>query len=307
MMVIAIGQPGSVLNAVGTGVAKLVTEKSGRPMRVRVTSGMDALVGAGDAEIGVSASDSAHLSSNGLRHYEGRPQKQLRLLLPGPPLVLGFLVSEESPYRALEDLEGVSVAGEYPNARPMHFDGKAMLSLADLGWADLDVVPVASFRDGIQALIEGRTDAAISSVGSGLTQQADASLGGVRFLTLPDVPDVSKRMWAEEPGFHAVRVSADSALGVASDLVLAGKDIYLTANASASAADVYDVAALVWESVQELDTVHPVFAQWTRETMANAQVTIPFHDGAVRFLKDVDAWTDAHEEAQERLVAELTP
>ncbi len=70
MMVIAVGQPGSVLNAVGTGVAKLVTEKTGTEMRVRVTSGMDALVGAGDVELGVSASDSAHLSSNGLRHYE---------------------------------------------------------------------------------------------------------------------------------------------------------------------------------------------------------------------------------------------
>ena len=77
MLVIAVGQQGSVLGAVGTGVAKLVTEKMGRPMRVRVTSGMDAIVGAGDAELGVSASDSAHLSSNGLRHYEGRPQTRL--------------------------------------------------------------------------------------------------------------------------------------------------------------------------------------------------------------------------------------
>ena len=40
LMVIAVGQPGSVLNAVGTGVAKLVTEKTGTEMRVRVTSGM---------------------------------------------------------------------------------------------------------------------------------------------------------------------------------------------------------------------------------------------------------------------------
>ena len=109
MLVIAVGQQGSVLGAVGTGVAKLVTEKTGRPMRVRVTSGMDAIVGAGDAELGVSASDSAHLSSNGLRHYEGRPQTRLRLALPGPPLVLGFIVPSEAPQRTLEDLKGLSV------------------------------------------------------------------------------------------------------------------------------------------------------------------------------------------------------
>ena len=306
MMVIAVGQPGSVLNAVGTGVAKLVTEATGNPMRIRVTSGMDALVGSGDAEVGVSASDSAHLSSNGLRHYEGRPQTDLRLLLPGPPLLLGFLVERDAPYQRLDDLAGVAVAGEYPNARPMHFDGKAMLSLVSLDWSDLDVVPVASFRDGIQSFIEGRTQATISSVGSGMTQQADASVGGVRFLSLPREDDVSDRMWAAEPGFHAVAIPAGFALGVEEDLVLAAKDTYLTANATASPDAIYEVTKLLWERIQELGSVHPIFEQWDHDAMRNAKVTLPFHDGAVRFLEEAGAWTPAHDEAQQRLLAQRT-
>ena len=259
MLVIAVGQQGSVLGAVGTGVAKLVTEKTGRPMRVRVTSGMDAIVGAGDAELGVSASDAAHLSSNGLRHYEGRPQTRLRLALPGPPLVLGFIVPKGAPYRTLEDLKGLSVPGEYPNARPMHFDGKAMLSTVGMSWSDLEVVPVASFRDGVQALIEGRADAAISSAGGGLSRQADANLGGVRFIGLPEGDDISEHMWNEEPGFHAIEVPAGFSLGVEEDLVLAAKDTYITANAEASADDVYDVVKLLWEQMSELGAVHPIF------------------------------------------------
>ena len=47
--------------------------------------------------------------SNGLRHYEGRPQTRLRLALPDPPLVLGFIVPSEAPQRTLEDLKGLSV------------------------------------------------------------------------------------------------------------------------------------------------------------------------------------------------------
>ena len=43
-MVIAVGQPGSVLNAVGTGIAKLVTEATQYEMRVRVTIDTDFLV-----------------------------------------------------------------------------------------------------------------------------------------------------------------------------------------------------------------------------------------------------------------------
>lgn len=305
MLVIAVGQPGSVLNAVGTGVAKLVTEKTETEMRVRVTSGMDALVGAGDAELGMSASDSAHLSSNGLRHYQGRPQKLLRLALPGPPLILGFVVRADAPYRTLEDLRGVAVPGEYPNARPMHFDGKAMLSTVGMSWDDLEVVPVASFRDGIQAFIEGRTEAANGSVGSGLIQQADANLGGVRFLSLPDREDVSEQMWDEEPGLHAVRVPAGFALGIDEDLVLAAKETYITANADASADAVYDIVKLLWKQMDELSSVHPLFARWTHDDMVNPRVTVPFHEGTIRFLKEVGAWTPEHEKVQQELLSRL--
>lgn len=305
MMVIAVGQEGTVLNAVGTGVAKLISERTDTDMRVRITSGMDALVGAGDAELGVSASDSAHISSNGLRHYEGRPQKLLRLVLPGPPLILGFVVKRDAPYRGLEDLRGVAVPGEYPNARPMYYDGKAMLSTVSMTWEDLDVIPVASFRDGVQALIEGQADAAIFSVGSGLTQQADANLGGVRFLTLPEGADVSERMWNDEPGFHVVHVPAGFSLGVDEDLVLAGKDTYITANAETSADAVYEIVALLWERMSELSTVHPLFARWSHDDMVSSRVTVPFHEGTVRFLKEVGEWTPEHEAVQQELLQRL--
>jgi TRAP transporter TAXI family solute receptor len=306
MMVIAVGQPGSVLNAVGTGVAKLVTEKTAIRMRVRVTSGMDALVGAGDAELGVTASDSAHLSSHGLRHYEGRPQKRLRLALPGPPLLLGFLVAADSEYRTIEDLRNARVPGEYPNTRPMYHDGNAILGTAGMSWKDLHVLPVASFRDGMQAFIEGRTDATISSVGSGLTQEADASLGGVRFLSLPRGVEVSERMWSQEPGFHAVAVASGYSVGVDEDMVLAAKEVYLTANADASADAIHDIVALLWDQMQQLSSVHPLFGRWTHDAMTNAKVTVPFHEGTVRFLQERGLWTPAHEETQERLLADLT-
>lgn len=306
MLVIAVGQPGSVLNAVGTGVAKLATEQAGIPMRVRVTSGMDAIVGAGDAELGVSASDSTHLSSRGLRHYEGRAQHELRLALAGPPLMLGFIVQKDSDIQGIADLENRKVPGDYPNARPMHHDGNVMLGTVGLSWDSVDVVPVASFRDGVQAFIEGRTAATISSVASGMTQQADASLGGVRFLTLPSDQDLSDRMWSAEPGFHAVSVNAGFALGIEEDMVLAAKEIYLTANANASPEAVQSIVSLLWDQVETLSSVHPVFSRWSREHMINSRVTIPFHEGTVQFLREQDAWTPAHDEVQRRLLRELT-
>lgn len=165
---------------------------------------------------------------------------------------------------------------------------------------------MASFRDGIQAFIEGRTAAAISSVASGMTQQADASVEGVRFLSLPRTFHVSETMWQEEPGFHAVSVSAGFAIGIERDMVLAAKDSYLTAHANVSPSTVYAIVKLLWESIHELDLVHPIFKRWTHADMLNPRVTIPFHEGTVRFLKERGKWTPAHEKTQQELLVKLS-
>ena len=57
----------------------------------------------------------------------------------------------------------------------------------------------------------------------------------------------------------------------------------------------------------ELAAVHPVFADWTHEAMVNVRVTIPFHEGAQRWLQEVGAWSPGHEETHERLLSDLTP
>jgi TRAP transporter TAXI family solute receptor len=306
LTVIAVGLPGTLLNVVGTGIARLVTEKTPTRMRVRVASGIDALVGSGDADFGVSAADATHVSSNGLRHYAEHPQENLRLVLPGPPFLLGFLVREGARYQTVADLAGEPVGGEYPNTRPMFYDGRTILHTVGLTWTDLSVVPVASFREGIQAFVEGRAVAAISSVGSGMTQQADAKVSGVRFLGLPNRPDISRMLWEHHPGYRAVPVEQGSALGIPHDMIVAGKDTYLIASAQTDADTVYAVASLLWRNMPALHAVHPFFARWTHQAMANARVTIPFHDGSIRLLEEVGMWTAEHARTHEARLAALS-
>ena len=76
--------------------------------------------------------------------------------------------------------------------------------------------------------------------------------------------------------------------------------------AEASADDIYEVVKLLWEQISELGTVHPIFTRWTQETMTNPRVTIPFHEGTIRLLKEVGAWSPEHEETHQKLLAGLS-
>lgn len=40
--------------------------------------------------------------------------------------------------------------------------------------------------------------------------------------------------------------------------------------------------------------------------MTNPRVTIPFHEGTIRLLKEVGAWSPEHEETHQKLLAELS-
>jgi len=102
-----------------------------------------------------------------------------------------------------------------------------------------------------------------------------------------------------------VSVPAGFALGVTEDIVLAGKDTYLTANADVSADAVYEIVKLLWERIAELETVHPLFGRWTESTMTNSRVTLPFHEGTIRWMKEIGAWTPRHEQTQRKLLAGL--
>lgn len=303
IIVIAVTQGGGMLNALGSGLAKLITEKTPTSVRLRSSSGgLDALVHAGDADIGMGVSVVSHQSYQGIKEFKGRPQTKLRLIASGPPLILGFMVRKDSPYQTVEDLKGKKVAGEYPNTRPLYFDGKAMFNTADMTWEDVSVVPVASIGGGVQAFIQGRVEAAICAVGSGFARQADAKTKGMRFIGMPSGPETGKKLWEGEPGFYVFPAKAGMTVGINKDMVLAAKDIYLNANMDMSEELVYLITKAMWNEMKTLHTVHPMFKRWSQRAMVKANVTIPYHEGAIRFYKEVKKWTPEIEKVHQGLL-----
>jgi TRAP-type uncharacterized transport system substrate-binding protein len=100
-------------------------------------------------------------------------------------------------------------------------------------------------------------------------------------------------------------LKAGFALGVDRDMILAGKDIYCISGIETDPSVVYEVTKAVWNHMETLHGVHPFFKRWTRPIMLKANVTIPYHEGAIRFYKEVGKWTPDLEQVQRNLLQAL--
>jgi TRAP-type uncharacterized transport system substrate-binding protein len=64
---------------------------------------------------------------------------------------------------------------------------------------------------------------------------------------------------------------------------------------------VYKVTKAILGHPKEFSTFHAAARQWTPErSLSNA--SIPFHPGAIRYYREIGAWTAAHEKQQAELL-----
>ena len=80
-------------------------------------------------------------------------------------------------------------------------------------------------------------------------------------------------------------------------------DICLTSGMAASDTVVATVIKAVWDNIEKLPPSHPAFKEWTRERAVDADVTIPYHSGAISFYKEQKVWSAKMDEVQKKLLA----
>ncbi|MGE3246754.1 MAG: TAXI family TRAP transporter solute-binding subunit [Beijerinckiaceae bacterium] len=296
--------PGTTLNATSAGMAKLFNANSSARMRLREAGGfLEVLVGRGETQFAIGTTPGGYDAYAGVGVYPNRPVKNLRTATLGPVLYGSLLVQTASGARYVEDLKGKKIPSSFPGSPLFLVDINVLFSGGGLTWKDVTAVPMSGIRENYQAFLDGVTDAANASVGTGFINQANAKHRGVRFIGMRPVPDLAARLQKVKPGYYPALLKAGYATGIAEDTTVWAKDIAIMTSSRVPDEVVYTLVKIVWEHVRELDSVHPAMKTWTQEGMARANNTSPMHAGAVRFFKQVSKWTPDREALQKQLLA----
>ena len=296
---------GSSGYADASAVGNALTKKFGTRVRIMPSGssiGRLLPLTTGKANYGFLANETyfATEASYEFADLEWGPQ-DLRIVL-GRPATVGFGTAADAGVKTVADLKGKRVG--YVQGNPsVNVKNDAMLAFAGLTRDDVEVVEFGSYRAMLQAIANGQNDAGMTVPTSGNMRELEASPRG---LYWPPFPADNTEGWAkikQVASFFAPSVETVGAAIPEGGVALVGYRYPMVVTyAGTSADEVYAVIKAMDEAFDGYKDATPGADRWAIEAAGVPPADAPWHDGAIRYLKEKGVWTAEHDAWQaERL------
>ena len=218
----------------------------------------------------------------------------------GAGLMVG--VAGDIGVKEYKDLKGKRVA--WVKAAPaLNHNVTAFLAFAGLTWDDVEKVEFAGFGASWEGMTNNQVDAAFAISNSGATKAVAASPRG---LLWPPLPFSDTAGWTRlkelAPYMNQHKVSAGTNIDKASPIEgMAYPYPILTVRTDAADDLIYNITKAVVESFDGYKDGAPGAAGWDLKNQA-FEWAVPYHDGAVKYFKEIGVWTDAMQKHNDGLV-----
>ncbi|MEK9947458.1 MAG: TAXI family TRAP transporter solute-binding subunit [Alphaproteobacteria bacterium] len=282
---------GGATAQVSAGISQIVTEHAGLRMLPQPMGGTQQyipMVNNGELEFGIANMMQTIMAYTGTGLSEGQKFDNLRLVATMMQFRVGLIVRADSDIHTIEDLKGKRLPSGYTSSPLFLAILDGMLANGGLTFDDVEGVPVTGLVPGINAFKEGKIDAVIGSVGAGFVNDADAAVGGIRFLPFDTSPAMAKAFSDKAPRTYISEV-APGPTGIEKATPVMFFDYMLWAGKDVSDDDVYKVAKAMYENQDQLHGLSPLWSTHKSANMGKNQ-DMPYHPGAEKFYKEVGAW-----------------
>jgi TRAP transporter TAXI family solute receptor len=299
---------GAFFNVVGNGVGKVVGAHTPLKTKVVPLSGPGAwmpMMVTGEIDLGVANGTDSNWGYLGKEAFKGISKGKgfpVRLVLTGIYNDISVATAKDTGIKTLKDLRGKRVAAGFSAAPSCQYQFMAALANAGLTIDDVKVVPVAGPPPAAKALIEGRADATgTATTGMPDIRELDAKRGAI-LLGFDPSPEAKERALKIYPHGWLNLVKGGKFPGVEVDTWLLRYEIYVLSRADLPDDTAYTIIKAMWDYNSDLGPIHPKFKEWERENYASKLLLVPYHPGAVKFLKEKGLWSDELQKRQTELL-----
>jgi TRAP transporter TAXI family solute receptor len=216
---------------------------------------------------------------------------------------LALATAGDANVKAYKDLKGKRVAW-VRGGDALNVGTSAYLAFGGLTWDDVEKVQFSGFGASWDGMVNGQVDAAFSSTPSPVTKKLAASPRGIHWPTLPHNDEAAwERFLTAAPYF--VKHNATVGTGMSKDEPWEGATYaypILVTNASYDADVVYSLVKAMVEGYEDYGGTVPGSKGWALESQGFEWV-LPYHEGAIRYFKEVGVWTDVAQARTDALIA----
>ena len=225
---------------------------------------------------------------------EWGPQ-DLRVVLAHPSSI-AIATTKDSGVKTLKDLKGKRVS-YIPGAPTLNIKAEAFLAFAGLTWDDVQKVEFPSYGAACKALIEGKTDASVVSPAAPLMYELESSPRGLHWLEFPkDDKEGWKRMLKIAPFLSPFMETIGPGMSKENPKALPSyRYPMVTVYADADPEAVYQFTKAMDETFPLYAPTHAIMESWKVQESGVPPADAPFHEGAIRYLKEIGVWTAEHD------------
>lgn len=229
-----------------------------------------------------------------------------RAFLQAQIFEIEFVVLDKSGIKSFPDLEGKTICIG-PRASPV--GDMVMKAVADAYGFDLDKVKIEKWdrpTEAYDGLKVGRFDAI--QVGSSYPTAADIEL----FRTYPGrilhVDDAHLAQCKQQlPWLVAQVVPGGTYEGIDEDVQSLAIAMVMVTHRDMPESFVYEMTKMVWENFDEFSAFHPACTKFKAEDVWKVIDLFPYHDGAIKYYREIGVWTKEADDIQAKLLASFPP
>lgn len=284
---------GSLAYSIASAVAKVGTEKGGLNMRVVGTGGSNVYIPRlhrGEVAFGTSNLFEANFARTGTGNFDGRKNPNVRVAALLMPFAVGIMVAKDTGITSLTGLKGKAFPVGYARQKLVAVMQRAIFAGVGMKESDLDGVPVPNFAKAAGLLAQGRLAGMLLAPGSGIVKRT-AARRAVRFVNIPNTPEVLKSIQTTLPGTRLVLVKPNKRfVSIAEPVHLVGYQYAIIAGKDTKDSDVYKLVKALHDNKAALAQAHGIFRRFNPKKMAAVTNVVPFHPGAVKFYKEAGIW-----------------
>jgi TRAP transporter TAXI family solute receptor len=258
------------------------------------------------AEIGFLATETFFAAEGIYDFGERRWGPQDLRSLAGRPGSFGVFTAADANIKELKDLKGKRMA--YVAGNPsVNVKCDAFLSFAGMTRNDVQAIMFPTYGAAMSSVAQGQADASCTTTTPSQVYELEQSPRGIRWL---DVPGSDKTGWARlqavAPFFQPFKETVGAGLSEQKPAeILAYRYPIMVVRADMDEKTAYAIVKALDETYGMYKDATKIMPRWKLEESGTPAIDAPFHDGAIRYLKERGIWTAEHQKWNDDRLARL--
>ena len=280
-------QPGTLLNAQASVIAKVVQDHTKLQVRVIGHGGDTGIIDAVNSkqadflllDIGEPAE-----AQKGENVWKGNAKPNIRAALTLFGFQMAFWVRKDSSIQSIADLKGRNIPTDWVQQTSVITHLNALLAAGGVTLKDVKHVPTVNVIRASEDFKSNRIDVFFFAVGAPKVQEIAAAVGGLRVLDMEILPDSEKRMKAIRPEYYFSTVTpAPHIAGIDKPTKVQTIDFIIGVGTHVPDDVVVDFIKAVHTHKDELIAGHPNFRAYDPSKSGKVQPRLAYHPAAEKY------------------------